>query len=244
MKKKLLEYLIRECAEEMVNTFGIAEKEEKPKGVKRLLPKPLRGKEKTVGAPAPPAGGLGTNDTPPLEQPTATPLTGDEKTLPHPETPTTGLNLLNPKNTARVDKVNLRYVGDAQLQRDLKLLSNKIGGSNVLIPSQTVKMVKDYLIKYANTPAAPGLFLYYGKSFPESKEIVLLHDKNIEKARANSIDPHEVVSPVATQPVEPIPSADRETPEEEEPKSDEIDEETRNLFKKAIREALLELNRK
>jgi len=165
MKKALLEHIIRETVSELLNYIGEA--------------------EPTVGAAAPPAGGLGTADTPALEPPTAPPPSADIR----------GLHLIDPKNPAKTIRVdNLQYGGSEQrLNTGLYRLATRIAGpqSKVQVSLDAMRKAKEWF----SNPAS-ALFLYVGKDDPSDPEagMMLYADKNIQNARAKSAKPEELTN--------------------------------------------------
>lgn len=139
--------------------------------------------EPTVGAAAPPAGGLGTADTPAMEPPSAPPPSADLK----------GIHLIDPKNPAKIIKVdNLKYNGDEQaLNKGLNSLVVRIAG-----PQSGTKVSMSALTAVKQWFASPGsaLFLYIGKSDPEDATggLMLFADKNLSNARAKSAKPDDL----------------------------------------------------
>lgn len=139
----------------------------------------------TIGAPAPPASNLGTADQPPLPK----------ETTPELPTPHKGIILINPRNTAKLQPVPIKYENDAKLERDLFNVASSIGGPNIKISLNTVRMAKDS----SRNPATP-VYLFIGKFDPESDELFLLADRDINTAKQGSISPHELGSPSLTAP--------------------------------------------
>lgn len=219
MKKKLLEHIIRQCINEVLDI--------------------VEDKEETVGAPAPPAGGQGTDDTPPVEQPTSTELPSPE--VSSAQKPTTGIHFVHPKDPSKLQQMNFKSGGgEGQLERELHNTAVRKGGHHVKVATNTLPAIRNSL----KTAAREPMFLYFGKYDPESDEVFLMADKDLNKAKQNSVDPGEVISP-AKGGFDPMSAGADDFASRMEfggrtPPTG-IDENTKSLFKEAIRKALSEL---
>ena len=223
MKKKLLSYIIRECVEEVLDFV-----EEKEEG-------------DTEGAPSPPAGGQGTADTPPIDK-SESPSSLEQDTLTSP-VPTTGIHFIHPKDKGKFEKMTFKDSDDAQLERQLFNMASKRGGTHVKVSLSTQNAVKNNL----RTKSVEPLFLYFGKYDPESDEVFLMSDKDVNKAKQNSVEPTDVISPLARSSFDPMTASDKDMASRVQfggrtPPVRDIDERTKSLFKEAIRKALFELH--
>lgn len=178
MKQELLEYLIRHCVKEVLSQMNEADND-------------------TVGASAPPADGQGTADQPPVPKGEELP---NEKPS-EPETPAAppspnlkGVVFINPKDKAKLQKLQIQGGNDAALERNLYQQAARMVGPNVKIALSTLRMVKDAL-KNPNTTT----YLYLGKYDPNSEEVFLMADKSIQVAKDSSITSAEMVgTPIST----------------------------------------------
>ena len=165
MKKQLLEYIVRECVKELLETF--------PNGVYE---------DETVGAPAPPEGGQGTADTMAAdptsqEQPTSGPtFTADTK----------GVWYVDPKKIAKPQQLKLVSKDPASLERELYKIASRSGGPRLKISSATLREVP----RTQANPAA-AVFLYIGKNNPDDPddELYLLPAKSYQQAKQGSVAP-------------------------------------------------------
>lgn len=176
MKQELLEYLVRQC-------------------VREVLTQVREAGDETKGAPSPPADGLGTADQPPIPKDKETEPTPPEE----PQAPTPnlkGIVFVNPKDKAKLQKVQLQGRDDASVERELHSVAAKLAGSKVKIALSTSRAVKDAL----RNPNA-SLYLYLGKYDPESDEVFLMADKSLQVAKDASIQPGEMTGlPTSTLP--------------------------------------------
>lgn len=168
MKPELLEFLIRECAKEVLTQ--------------------LNEEEETKGAAAPPADGQGTGDQPsvPLDEPDDT-----QQDQPEPEVPTSpdlkGIVLVNPRDKSKLQKMDLKRSDDATLERGLHRYAAQIAGSKVKVALSTLRQVRDAV----NNPNG-SLYLYIGKYDEASDELFLLADKSLQVAKDSSVPPTEL----------------------------------------------------
>lgn len=186
MKKRLLEYLVRQCAREVLKQINESDDDIK-------------------GAPAPPAAGQGTADQP--EIPKNNP---DEPTEPSqketPEVPLSpelkGIVIVNPKNKAKLEKITLRSRSDADIERELHSIGARYAGSKIKTSISAMRDVKD-AVRNPNTTT----YLYFGKYDPNSEEIFLMSDKSIQVAKNESVPASELtgatVSPLSTSETSP-----------------------------------------
>lgn len=164
VRKQLLEYLIRECVRETL--YQVSEEDD------------------TIGAPAPPAAGLGTADQPPLPQ---------ENPVISPTLPSKGIILVNPRDKSKLLPVPFRYTNDAQLERELFKVGSAIAGPRVKISLNAMKMVRDG-VKNPSTP----VYVFIGKYDPESEEVFIMADRNLNIAKENSISSTELGGSIST----------------------------------------------
>ncbi len=114
MKKELLEYIIRQCVNEVLNA---------------TLPE-----QDTVGAPAPPAGGQGTADQPALPQ--------DQSANPLLIPGTRGIWFVDPKHPEKPTQIKLSTPQDpAKLERELYRIAAKSGGPRVKVSGAALKEI-------------------------------------------------------------------------------------------------------
>jgi len=218
MKKQLLEYLVRQCAREVLKQINEADEsdvESHPigpntvkcercgcrydsrKGKNGLCPvcqNKVNEADDIKGAPSPPAAGQGTADQP--EIPKNNP---DEPTEPSqketPEVPLSpeikGIVIVNPKNKAKLEKVTLRSGNDADIERELHRIGAKFAGPKVKTTISTMRAVKD-AVRNPNTTT----YLYFGKYDPNSEEIFLMSDKSIQIAKDESVPASELTGVV------------------------------------------------
>lgn len=219
MKQEFLEYLIRECVNEVLEAFpGVQEPD-------------------TIGAPAPPAGGQGTAD-----QPTVTPPAPDVA-LPT-SVDARGVQYVNPNNPNSQPK-NLQQnlqpvVGDpSKLERTLYQMVARDAGPQVKVASATLREVPKVI---ANPNLA--LFLYVGKQNDDDEDIYLLPAKTSQEARANSVPSgtqaqHPTIQNFQARPQNPDPDSE----DSQNTMAPDIDEaaKLRNMLSGMIREALVEL---
>lgn len=167
IRRQLLEYLIRECVREVLDQVD----EE----------------DDTIGAPSPPAAGLGTADQPALPKvvPSELPSVPPKK----------GVVLVNPRDKSKLLPVPFRYTNDAQLERDLFRLGAALAGSKVKTSLNAMKMVRDSV----RNPSMP-VYLFVGKYDPESEEIFMMADRDLNTAKENSIPPSELIGPFLSAP--------------------------------------------
>lgn len=177
MKQELLEYLIRHCVKEVLSQVNEVNDE-------------------TVGASAPPADGQGTADQPPVPKEKGAP----EENPSEPETPAMpqspnlkGVVFVNPKDKAKLQKLQIQGGNDAALERSLHQQASRVAGPNVKVALSTSRMVKDAL-KNPNTTT----YLYLGKYDPNSEEIFLMADKSLQIAKDSSISPAEMTGAPAS----------------------------------------------
>jgi len=177
MKQELLEYIIRECAREVIAQIK---------------------EDETIGAAAPPADGQGTADQPaiPKDKDTNPEPPQDKETPEVPSSPDLkGTNFVNPRDKSRLQKVELKGGDDASLERTLHRLASSVAGARVKVALATLRAAKEA----ARNPSST-LFLYIGKYDPESDEIFLMADKSLQVAKDSSIPPSEISSGVSTIP--------------------------------------------
>lgn len=214
MKQELLEYLIRHCIREVLAQ------------VNEIEPEP------TKGAAAPPADGQGTADQP------AAP---EKKTPQMPEPPVSpqmkGIMFVNPRDKARLQKIQIQSMDDAGISRELHRIATEMGGARVKVGESALALSKEV----ARNKSGP-LYLYLGKYDPESEEVFLMADKNLNVAKTNSVSMAEVPSGGIHNP--PMPQAHTSPDTEGEyaarlPRTNEtIDENLQKLIKKVINEVL------
>lgn len=123
-----------------------------------------------VGAAAPSEDGLGTADQPSISQ-GAKPM----------KVPTKGIILVNPKDTEKLQSLPLRHKDDAQLERDLFRVGSLVGGPKVKMSMNAMRMVKDGI----TNPSSP-VYVYIGKYDPESEELFIMADKDLNVAKSES----------------------------------------------------------
>lgn len=146
------------------------------------------GDDDTIGAPAPPADGLGTADQPPVPKNDGEPSTEPEKKeTPPAQTNLKGVILVSPRDKSSVRQVPLRAGDDAGIERNLHAVAAALAGPNVKIAISTMRAVKNAL----SNPAA-SVYVYLGKYDPESEEIFLMADKSLQVAKDSSIEPSDV----------------------------------------------------
>jgi hypothetical protein len=159
--------------------------------------------EETKGAPAPPAAGQGTADQPAIPQ-------NDSKTLNDPKADADadaskkpaepkevkGINIVNPRDKSKLQKVMLKSKDDASIERELHRQGSSLAGSKVKVALSTMRAVKS---AGPNTP----LYLYIGKYDPQSEELFVLADNSLQVAKDSSADPESLTAaqPDYTAPV-------------------------------------------
>lgn len=159
------------------------------------LDDPLKeGDPEIKGAAAPPADGQGTADTAeiPNEEPEI-PEKPTEPETPPPSSDLKGIVIVNPRDKAKLDKVNIQGKDDGSIERELHKVGAIRAGSRVKVAISTVRSVKDAM---RNPNSAT--YLYLGKYDPNSDEIFLMADKSLQVAKDASIDAAELtVSPIS-----------------------------------------------
>ncbi len=218
MKREFLEYLIRECVNEVLEAFP-AEPE-------------------TVGAPAPPAAGQGTADQPaipqqpPPEQPTGPLFTVGTK----------GIWYVNPNLPTKPRQISLKSRDKNSLPGELYGLAAKDGGPRLKIAISTPTNVLTAL-QNPNT----ALFLYIGHQNEGEEDLYLLTAKTYEEAKANSV-PAGTSAEHPTGQFEPQQPGEYETPQvapqdAQKTLAPDIDESAklRNMLSSMVKEALVEL---
>lgn len=222
MKKELLEEIIRLCVREVLDIVPV-------------IGTDLHEAD-TVGAPAPPAGGQGTADQPPVPDAEAAPLSPDAK----------GIFFVNPKKQLKPELKTIPQLPDANLERELYKIASAAAGPRVRIAANTLRSVKNQ----QQNPAL-AVFLYVGKQDPDSEELYLLADRTLQGARANSVgaDANAPHDPTALQTYEP----DTATPQAyvsraqsggktQAPEIDEVGK-LHNMISSMVKEALSEMKR-
>ena len=218
MKPELLEYLVRHCVREVLAQTKTDKKTQptqlsqgmtkdeaieflKAKGYSDEKINKLVGKvngvdeveDPTKGAPAPPEAGQGTADQPEIPKDKPDEPLQDEPTPP-PSPELKGVVFVNPKDKAKLQKVQVQGQDDASLERSLHQQAARIAGSRVKISISTSRMVKDAL-RNPNT----AVYLYLGKYDPNSEEIFLMADKSLQVAKDSSIPSSEMTgAPVSS----------------------------------------------
>lgn len=200
MKKELLEYIIRETVKEVLEAF--------PQ------------EQDTIGAPAPPAGGLGTADQPALDQ-GGTGMTPDAR----------GIWYVDPKNPNKPIKVQIRSQDPASLERELRAIA-KSGG-------QGMKVSADALQKVPQVVANPNsvIYLYVGKKNPADTLPTLMTAPSYQRAKTATFNPNAQPQDIqGTMPAQPQP----DTPKDEKTKAPDINESSKfkNMISLMIKEAL------
>jgi hypothetical protein len=192
MNKRLLEAIIRESVQQILEAFP---------------------PDDTIGAAAPPAGGLGTGDQPALAP--STPMGPD----------TRGVWFVDPRKTDKPLRINLQGKDQPKIERELYQIAAKSAGPRVKVSSETLRQVPQIM---ANPNAS--IFLYVGKRTPEDPdtELNLLPAKTLQQAQAASVSnssssdpsqPNTVPQPQdpASQQAPPEDVEEPEVPEEEQP---------------------------
>lgn len=159
MKKELLEYLVRECVKEVLES----------------MPDPTQ--PETIGAPAPPAGGQGTADQPALPQDTSA---GPTFTV-----GTKGVWYVNPKNVSKPMQLNVSAQNPANLERQLYRTAATSAGPRVKIAAETLREVP----KALTTGAPLFLFVGQRNPDDPADELYLLPAKTYDQAKAGSVGP-------------------------------------------------------
>lgn len=192
IKVSILEYLTRECAREVLRQIN---------QINEALPD-----DETKGASAPPADGLGSADQP------ADPKSKDTRPEPpsEPETPPSpimkGLIFVNPRNKARLQKIQAGST-EAELDRNLyKLGTNVLGmqrgrGLKVSVGAKS-------LARNTITDPNSTVYLYVGKLDPDSEELFLMADRSLQIAKDSSVPATEfggAVEPTGFDPLTASP---------------------------------------
>ena len=225
MKKELLEEIIRLCVREVLDIVPVVGGD--------LF------EAETVGAPAPPAGGQGTADQPPVPDAEAIP---DETPPLSPDAK--GIFFVNPKKQLKPEPKVLQQLPDANLERELYKMASMVVGPRVRVAANTLRSVKNQ----QQNPAL-AVFLYVGKQDPESEELYLLADKTYQGARANSIGAHAQTQhdPTALQTQEPdsaqaYAAHAQSGGKTQAPEIDEVGK-LHNMISSMVREALSEMRK-
>ena len=213
--------------------------------------------DETIGAPAPPAAGQGTADQPPIPKNNAQTL---DPAIPTPTTPLLpkvkpekGINIINPQDKSKVDKVEITSKDDASIERLLYRKAASVAGPKVKVAISTMRAIK----AAQSTPNVP-LYLYIGQYDPQSEELFLMADHSREVANEFSVDPTSLTAaePASYQATD-FTSPDGYDPEtmgtdytvrqpgftdrsRSEPEVDnpDIDENIRKIIKKMVSETL------
>lgn len=177
MKPELLEFLIRECAREVLTQIN-------------------EGDQDIKGAAAPPADGQGTADQPaiPNEEPKIPEKPQQPETPPAPALK--GMVFVNPKDKSKLQKVDIKSGDDATIERSLHALASRSAGAKVKISLSAMRAVKNAI---SNPNAA--LYLYVGQYDPQSEELFLMADNSLQVAKDASVAPEEMSTmsaPVST----------------------------------------------
>lgn len=240
MKQELLEYIIRECAKEVI--AQIKEEEEK---------KDDKDDGETKGAPAPPADDQGTGDAPGLatnkpEIPGApsgkeTPPTPPEGTAgepSEPDVPTSpelkGVIFVNPRDKSRLQKTDLKTSDDSTLERTLHRVASMAAGSKVKIALATMRAVKDAL----RNPGT-SLYLYVGKYDPNSDEVFLMADRSLQVAKSQSVPSAELsvgTAPLAPQGFNPMAASGAEFAQRMSARGQTMPQPVDEVLRKSIKE--------
>lgn len=130
--------------------------------------------DETIGAAAPPADGQGTADQPALSQPES----------PLGKVPSSGVILVNPRDTSKLQPLPLKFTDDAKLERDLFKVGSTIGGPRIKTSLNAVRSVKDAI----QNPSSP-VYVFIGKYDPDSDEVFVMADKDLNVAREESVTP-------------------------------------------------------
>jgi hypothetical protein len=172
MKKELLEYLVRQCTREVLLQINENNLDEGDPAIK--------------GAAAPPADGMGTGDQSaiPNQEPEIPEEPEDPETPPSSEIK--GVVFVNPKNKAKLQKIQIGAKDDAGIERELYNQASKMTGSRTKIALSTMRAVKD-AVRNPNT----SVYLYLGKYDPNSEEIFLMADKSLQVAKDASVSASE-----------------------------------------------------
>lgn len=180
MKKQLLEYLVRQCAREVLKQINEA--------------------DDIKGSSAPPADGQGIADQPeiPKNNPDEPTEPSQEETPEVPPSPELkGVVIVNPKNKSKLERVFLKSSNDADIERELHRIGVRYAGPKVKTSISTMRAVKDVIRNPSTT-----IYLYVGKYDPNSEEIFLMNDKSIQVAKDESIPSSEItgaeISPLST----------------------------------------------
>lgn len=221
MKKEFLEYLIRECVKEVLEAFP-----QEPE---------------TAGAPAPPAGGLGTADQPPLEPASA---------APPPMQSAKGVFYVDPKKPGKPAPLKVAAPQDpAALERDLYRTAARSGGPRVKVSSAALREVPKVLSN-PNT----SLYLYIGKQNEDDpdSELYLLPAKTLQQAQQGSVGAgtsaeHPTYAMAPKEPeLKPAYDPESQGPSDaQKTLAPDIDENAnlRNMLSSMIRESLRELRK-
>jgi len=180
MKQELLEYLVRHCVREVLSQTNKHELSQ--------TGKVNEGDPEIKGAAAPPADGQGTADQPEIpNEKDSIPEKPSEPETPPPSADLKGVIIVDPKDKAKLSRINIRGQDDAGIERELYRAGSRRVGSRVKIAFSTVRMVKDAL-KNPNSVT----YLYLGKYDPDSDEIFLMADKSLQVAKDGTIPPGEM----------------------------------------------------
>ena len=220
MKQELLEYLIRECVHEILETF--------PVGIRE---------DDTIGAPAPPAGNQGTADQPavPPGQPDVTGAPGQSMMN------SKGMWFVDPKK-GKPTQVKLTSKDPNRLSRELYMLAAKVAGPRVKVSLDTQRRVPQAM---AN-PAMP-LFLYIGKQDEDSDELYLLNAPDYETAKNGSTQASAEHPTTSVQaPPEDLAGIRQQTMAGGKTTAPDIDEsnQLREMLSSMIKEAMSDISKK
>lgn len=208
VKRELVEYIIREC-------------------VRVIL------EDETVGAPAPPAAGQGTADTPAIPK--------DQNTMAG-----TGLYFINPKKNNEAQKINIQYTNDFELEKQLYRLASAAAGPKVKVSGAALRTAKQAKVS--------PVYLYIGKYDVDSEDVFLLATKNQAEAKSNSLNVQTSYDTTARSPsnsteqdilkqVGQEPTADPDTEYSSPDRMNEHSHKPSKLISRLIKEAIAELRK-
>jgi len=211
MKQELLEYLIRTCVREVLN-----------QNVNEL-------DDKNKGAEAPPGGGLGTADQPPLDQDKNTDPSEPSELETPPMHDLKGVLFINPRDKSKIKPVTL--VNDANLQRNLQNLAKTVAGPQGFVAKGTLETIQKVLLGQI-----PTVYLYFGKLASDARDIYLQADVSKQVAKDSSVLPSEITG----IPVSSVPTGISSPEEEPQPPQAQpvAEQQLRSLIKKMVNEVL------
>lgn len=206
---KLLEYLVKQCTKEVLDQIA-EEKKIKVKFAKeketeipvkhkiqttvgkdsKFRPKVRRVSEADEPSPTPPAApspepSAPSSDSNASEKPKS--KRGGARTKTVEPKAATGASIINPRDKSQLDPIHFIGRDDNSVERSLFNAASRIAGPKVKISLGAKRLGRES----ASNPNVP-VFFYLGKMDPESEEIFLMADKNMQIAKDDSVQPTEL----------------------------------------------------